>query len=325
MSRTEYIKVNARQPEIPLVEIAAKYIKAGELVAFPTETVYGLGADAFQPAAVEKIFMAKGRPPAQALLVHVSNREQVYQLAAEVPAIAVQLMDQFWPGPLSIILPSRPQVPEIVRAGQAGVGLRMPAHPVALALIARTGPLAAPSANLYGHPSPTNAQHVKHDLDGKIAAVLDAGDTGAGLESTLLDLTTARIRLLRPGGIKIEEIEQFIGQTIEIAGMEPGPAYKTGLRVVLSDDQADFERKRDEFMRQSAHLAVVLIDGRPESGKIESKYVYNLQLNGSGMSLYAILRAAVQQGSEILLVAPLDPNQAGAALMDRLRRAAAVE
>jgi L-threonylcarbamoyladenylate synthase len=323
MSRTEYIQVNARQPEIPLVEIAAKYIKAGEIVAFPTETVYGLGADAFQPAAVEKIFMAKGRPSAQALLVHVSNREQVYQLAAEVPAIAVQLMDRFWPGPLSIILSSRPQVPEIIRAGQAGVGLRMPSHPVALALIARTGPLAAPSANLYGHPSPTNAQHVKHDLDGKIAAVLDAGDTGAGLESTLLDLTTARVRLLRQGGIKIEVIEQFIGQTIEIVDSEPGTAYKTGLRVVLSNDLADFERQRDEFLRRKERLAVVLIDGCPETGKIEARHVYILHLNGSGMSLFAILRAAEQQGRDILLFAPLNPIQAGAALMDRLRRAAA--
>jgi L-threonylcarbamoyladenylate synthase len=322
MVRTRYLKVDARKPEINLIKIAAEYIKAGELVAFPTETVYGLGADAFQPAAVEKIFLAKGRPPEQALLVHVSNREQVHQLAV-VPTIACELMDRFWPGPLSIILPSLRAVPAIVRGGQRGVGLRMPAHPVALALIEMTGPLAAPSANLYGRPSSTSAQHVRQDLDGKIAAVLDAGDTGAGLESTLLDLTAPHYRVLRRGGIKVEEIEEFMGQTLEIAGAESRPGYKTGLQVVLSDDQADFERKRDDFLARGMLLGVVLVDGRPEPGKIKVCQLFNLQLSGSGMSLYAILRAAAQQGVETLLFAPLDSAQTGAALMDRLRRAAA--
>jgi len=321
--KTEYLQVDAQQPEVRVIELAAQYIKDGELVAFPTETVYGLGADAFQPAAVEKIFQAKGRPPEQALLVHISHREQVFRLVAEVPTIALKLMDRFWPGPLSIILPALPTVPAIVRGGQAGVGLRMPAHPVALALIEMTGPLAAPSANLYGRPSPTSAQHVRQDLDGKIAAVLDAGNTGAGLESTLIDLMTPRGRILRQGGIKVEEIEELLGQTLAVAGTEARPGYKTGLQVVLSDDQADFERRREDMLVRGTQLGVVLVDGCPKPGETASYQLFDLRLNGSGMSLYAILRAAAQQGVETLLFAPLDPDQAGAALMDRLRRAAA--
>ncbi len=324
MTTTRYIRVDARKPEAEIIEVGAELIRAGELVAFPTETVYGLGADAFQPAAVEKIFQAKGRPPENALLVHVSNMAQVQRLVEEVPVIARILMDRFWPGPLSIILPSRSCVPEIVRGGSSGVGLRMPSHPVALALIEATGPLAAPSANLYGHPSPTNAQHVRQDLDGKIAAVLDGGDTGAGLESTLIDLSAGNHRILRRGGISVELIEKFLGLKIDIAGTESLPRYQTKVKVVLGLNQVDFEAKMDAFNSQGMVFGVVHINDTSKHRIENVNRIYQLNLSGQGMSLYSILRDAEEYGLETLLFTPVDPDQARAApaIMDRLQRAA---
>ena len=322
MAKTKYLRVNARNPEPAIIEQAARYIKAGELVAFPTETVYGLGADAFQPNAVEKIFLAKGRPAENPLLVHVSNLAQVQKLTVEVSIIASKLMNRFWPGPLSIILPALSAVPDIVRGGQRGVGLRMPSHPVALALIEATGPLAAPSANLYGRPSPTNAEHVRQDLDGKIAAVLDAGDTGAGLESTVIDLTSAKCRILRRGGTSVETLEEFLGVKIELAMVNNVPRYKTKIQVVLSDDQADYDIKLNAFLAEGLVLGVVHINNCSEHKIEKVKRAFNLSLSGSGMSLYSIIREAEENGIETLLIAPFDQKLAGGALMDRLRRAA---
>ncbi len=322
MNKTQYFKVDALNPQPDIIEAAARYIKAGQLVAFPTETVYGLGADAFQPRAVEKIFLAKGRPPQNALLVHVSNLNQVQMLVGDIPGIARRLMDHFWPGPLSLILPARPIVPDIVRGGRPGVGLRMPSHPVALALIEATGPLAAPSANLYGRPSPTNALHVRQDLDGKIDAVLDAGDTGAGLESTLLDMTTAGFKLLRSGGVSIEALEEFLGAELEIVQAGQPARYKTRVQVIISDDEDDYNLKLQVLLAQGRAVGTVHIND-DSAHKIEGvKYIFALSLSGSGKSLYAILREAEQIGLETLLVAPFDHDQAGKALVDRLRRAA---
>lgn len=322
MERTTYLKVDARNPEPEIIEQAARYIKAGELVAFPTETVYGLGADAFQPHAVEKIFLVKGRPPQNPLLVHVSNLTQVQALTRSLPVTARNLMERFWPGPLSIILPSLPSVPDIVRGGQTGVGLHMPSHPAALALIEATGPLAAPSANLYGRPSPTNAMHVRQDLDGKIAAVLDAGDTGAGLESTIIDLTTDKCKILRSGGTSIEVLEEFLGEKIEIAQAENLAPYKTKVQVLISNTETDYDKKLQSLLAEGISLGVVHINNCSEHKIEEVKHTFNLNLSESGKSLYSILREAEDIGLDTLLVAPFNHDQAGAALMDRLRRAA---
>jgi len=323
MGTTRYMQVNALNPEPHIIELAAQIIKTGELVAFPTETVYGFGAGALQPAAVRKIFEAKGRPPENALLVHISNLSQVHRLAAEVSGTAKKLMDRFWPGPLSIILPSLPSVPEIVRGGQTGVGLRMPSHPVALALIEATGPLAAPSANLYGRPSPINANHVKQDLHDKIAAVLDAGDTGAGLESTLIDLTTGDCKILRRGGISVSVIEEFLDKKIEVMGTSALPRYKTKVQVILSENEADFEAKLQTFQTQGRVLGVVHTDDTNWHTIEGISRVFSLNISGQGITLYSILRDAEQDGINTLLIAPIDPQQAGAAMMDRLWRAAA--
>jgi L-threonylcarbamoyladenylate synthase len=191
---------------------AAELIRAGELVAFPTETVYGLGANALDPAAVEKIYRAKGRPATSPLIVHVGSIEMARSLVREWPERAEQLARIFWPGPLTLVLPKQPHVPDRVTAGLDTVGVRMPAHPLAQALIREAGvPIAAPSANRFTELSPTTAQHVRDGLGDSIAMVLDGGRTTVGIESTVLSLAGADAVLLRPGMVTQQEIEAVIG------------------------------------------------------------------------------------------------------------------
>jgi L-threonylcarbamoyladenylate synthase len=194
------------------LERAAAILRAGGLVALPTETVYGLGANALDAAAVEKIFAAKERPSWDPLIVHVDGREMAGTVAREVPAAARALMDAFWPGPLTLLLPRAEVIPDAVTAGRDLVGMRMPAHAVALELIRRAGvPIAAPSANRFGATSPTTAEHVLADLDGRIDAVLDAGPTAVGVESTVLDPNRSPMLIYRPGAITAAQIRKVGG------------------------------------------------------------------------------------------------------------------
>lgn len=210
--QTEVLRVSAETPEAELIARAAAILRAGGLVAFPTETVYGLGANALSAEAVAKIFQAKGRPATNPLIVHVAGVEEAKNVVADWPETAARLAERFWPGPLTLVLPKRPIVPDCVTAGLATAAVRMPAHPVALALIrAAQIPLAAPSANRSTYLSPTRAEHVLRDLNGLIDMVLDGGPTPGGLESTVLDLTTFPPRLLRPGLIAPSDIEAVIG------------------------------------------------------------------------------------------------------------------
>lgn len=211
---TEYLKLNINHKQAPELYRAAQLLAESEVVAFPTETVYGVGAKVFDQAAVGKIFTAKNRPTAQALLVHISKIEQVSGIAAEITRDARLLMEMFWPGPLSIILPASRQVPLVVTGGKATVGLRMPSHPVAKNLIDMTGPLAATSANLSGRPSPLTAEQVKEDLQGRIAAILDGGPTGLGIESTIIDLSQEPYAIIRPGGIAGQALETALGKKL---------------------------------------------------------------------------------------------------------------
>src|SRR5271155_916117 len=191
---------------------AAALIRAGELVAFPTETVYGLGASALDPQAIDKIFAAKGRPPSSPLIVHVSSIEMARGLVREWPERAEKLAAKFWPGPLTLVLPKQPHVPDRLTAGLDTVGIRMPAHPIAQALIREAGvPIAAPSANLFGALSPTSAHHVRDGLGNSVSMVLDGGRTTVGIESTVLSLAGPEAVLLRPGMVTQQEIEAVIG------------------------------------------------------------------------------------------------------------------
>jgi L-threonylcarbamoyladenylate synthase len=202
-----------KQSIYPQIKEAAQLLKSGEVVAFPTETVYGLGANAKDAKAVEKIFAAKGRPSDNPLIVHIAHPKQLEEMVSAIPDVAHTLIKHFWPGPLTLILPKKEGViSDPVTAGLPTVAVRMPAHPVALALIEASGlPLAAPSANISGRPSPTTAAHVFADLNGRIAGIVDGGETGIGVESTVLDCTTKVPTILRPGGVTKEALEKVIG------------------------------------------------------------------------------------------------------------------
>jgi L-threonylcarbamoyladenylate synthase len=202
------------------------------LVAFPTETVYGLGANALDPAAIEKIYVAKGRPPSSPLIVHVSSLEMAKELVREWPERAEQLARIFWPGPLTLVLPKKPHVPDRLTAGLDTVGIRMPAHPVAQALIREAGvPIAAPSANLFGELSPTTAQHVRDGLGNSVSMVLDGGPSKVGIESTVVSLAGSEAVLLRPGMVTQQEIEAVIGPIQLLGSGSDGPHSSPGLHA----------------------------------------------------------------------------------------------
>ena len=210
---TEIVKIDPLNPDPSMIRYAAKFILDGKLVAFPTETVYGLGADAFNSHAVKKIFEVKGRPIDNPLIVHVSDLSQLYRVAYDVSEKALKLIERFWPGPLTLIFKRRSEVPPEVSAYLPTVAVRMPAHPIALALIRESDtPIAAPSANISSKPSPTTAEHVIKDLYDKIDLIIDGGETLYGVESTILNIQPSTPKLLRPGAIPLEEIENVIGK-----------------------------------------------------------------------------------------------------------------
>jgi len=211
---------------------AGALIRAGELVAFPTETVYGLGANALDPAAVEKIYRAKGRPMSSPLIVHVSSIEMARSLVREWPERAEQLARIFWPGPLTLVLTKQSHVPDRVTAGLDTVGVRMPAHPIAQALIREADvPIAAPSANRFTELSPTSAQHVRDSLGSDVAMVLDGGSSNVGIESTVLSLAGTEAVLLRPGMVTQREIEVVIGPVQLLGAAADGPHSSPGLHA----------------------------------------------------------------------------------------------
>ena len=212
-------------PNAAEIEAAARLLRAGRLVAFPTETVYGLGANALDPEAVARIYAVKGRPPTSPLIVHVACIEMAQSLVTSWPDLADRLAQLFWPGPLTLVLEKQPTIPSIVTAGLATVGLRMPAHPMALALIKAAGvPLAAPSANRFTQLSPTTADHVRRGLGSDVDLILDGGPCEIGIESTVLSVVGSKPRLLRPGGISRAEIEAVAGQ-VTTGGDVPAAAH----------------------------------------------------------------------------------------------------
>ena len=250
---------------------AAEILRAGGLVAFPTETVYGLGADATNETAVRGIFEAKGRPASDPLIVHIASADQLSTVTASVPDAAKRLAERFWPGPLTLILPRGGAIPAIVSSGRATVAVRVPRRPEALALIEQSGaPIAAPSANLFSRPSPTRAEHVLEDLDGRIDMILDGGPTQIGVESTVLDLTCDPPELLRPGGVSLEELTAELGDVryaprIEDNGASPGMLLKHySPRAKLTLISGGLERVREAAearLAQGLRVGVLLFDG----------------------------------------------------------------
>ncbi len=331
-----------------LITEAAALIRAGQLVAFPTETVYGLGANAFDAEAVARIFEAKGRPATDPLIVHIASSDGLASVALEVPEIARTLIGAFWPGPLTLVLRKQAKIASGVSAGLQTVAVRMPAHRVALALIAAAGvPIAAPSANLFGHASPTTAQHVSADLDGKLPLILDAGPTEVGLESTILDVTADRVRLLRPGGIPLEAIQARILNHGEIEVVSrfatpdeqdiaaPGSLlqhYSPRAEMHLYDGPNEALRValRDHAKQALAageRVGLLIADEDRDALNMPGTVIVSLgsldDLGTVARRLYAGLRTLDDQGVTLILARSYPPTGIGRAIRDRFLRAAA--
>ena len=323
--------------------LAAHLLAYGQLVAFPTETVYGLGANALDPQAVSGIFAAKGRPADNPLIVHIHDRSQLDNIC-EVSETALRLMDAFWPGPLTLIMPRKEAVPDVVTAGLDTVAVRMPSHPVALAMLRACNlPVAAPSANRSGKPSPTSAQHVLTDMDGRIPLILDGGESDVGLESTVLSLVGERPCILRPGGVTQAMLEKIVGP-VDLAGsilrplekgekaLSPGMMYKhyspDGQVTLIEGEEAavmealrrlyahaDGEDHRACVMCFSEHVEA-LADCHPHDigPKDDPAEV--------ARRLFATLRALDDEKMDVIFSEVVPPEGVGLAVMNRLGRAA---
>lgn len=318
---------------------AAEMLRAGGLVAFPTETVYGLGANALDENAVAGIFTAKGRPAADPLIVHLHRVAQLAGVTGAVPPIALRLAEVFWPGPLTLILPKSPAIPALVTSGLETVAVRIPDHPLALALLeAADLPVAAPSANRFGRTSPTTAQHVWHDLHGRIDLILDGGPTPIGVESTVLDVTVSPPRILRPGGIAPEMLEPVIGP-VQVSGQKktpqaglPSPGllekhYAPQAEMVLFTGQKARQALMTFLHEQSAagrKVGVLASDEEAEEAQRAGAVVYRLggALASVARRIYAGMRWLDSQGVDLILCRDFGQEGLGLAIHDRLTRAA---
>lgn len=314
------------------IKKAAGILKRGEPVAFPTETVYGLGAKALDPEAVLKIFAAKGRPADNPLIVHVAGAEEVVPLISEMPASAEVLMARFWPGPLTLIFRRSERVPSIVSAGLETVAVRSPKHPVAQALIRALGePIAAPSANRSGRPSPTRAEHVVEELGDEIGFILDGGPCQVGLESTVVDLVALPPRILRPGAVTVEALREVIGDLIHFAparrvkeSRSPGEKYRhyaPNLKILLVRPEM-WPSARVRWRGSEKRVGIFC----RRSGIEHKGFAYYRKVIGSeatyARGLFAAFVEAEAAGVEILLVETVEKKGVGVAIMDRLERAA---
>jgi L-threonylcarbamoyladenylate synthase len=329
---TVLLKLDATHPQTEAIEQAASIIRAGGLVAFPTETVYGLGADAMNERAIRGIFEAKGRPADNPLIVHVCDRAMLDLVATDVSAKAEALIAAFWPGPLTLVLKRKPQVAESVSAGLLTVAVRMPRSPIALELIrgART-PIAAPSANLSGRPSATVAAHVARDLEGRIDMILDGGATNIGVESTVLDMTSEPPVILRPGWVTREQLMDTIGIVDVVATAEelkrsPGTRYRhysPRTRVVLVETASteSLEQLCEDLLQEGSvgfigHSRVAI--DNPEFSAI----LLENTADQYARSIYSALRELDERGANVIVVEGISEGAEGAAVMDRLRKAA---
>ncbi|MBN2160795.1 MAG: threonylcarbamoyl-AMP synthase [Spirochaetes bacterium] len=308
---------------------ATAIIKSGGVVAFPTETVYGLGADAFNPIAVARIFEVKNRPLFDPLIVHIANLSQMGDLASAVDRRAGRLAGRFWPGPLTLVLPKREGVPGIVTAGLDTVAIRMPDHLIALDLIKRSGcPIAAPSANRFGYISPTKAAHVLEQLGDRVDMIIDGGDCSVGVESTIVKLTEERSVILRPGGVPVEEIEALIGHVEMGAASAAGPEapgqlpvhYSPSIPVHLADRGRDIDFSRSD--------AGFLLFRRPDREfPVDRTEILSTEgdLKEAAANLFSALHRLDKMGIRLIVAEAVPESGLGIAIMDRLRKAARKE
>lgn len=331
-------------PNHDAIQEAARLLRNGMLVAFPTETVYGLGANALDSQAVQRIFEAKGRPGDNPLIVHIAEPSQLAPLISGTPSeIARKLMNAFWPGPMTLIFPKSDSVPGTVTANLETVAVRIPAHPAARALIAAAGvPIAAPSANRSQRPSPTEAVHVFEDMDGRIPLILDGGPCDVGVESTVIDVTGAIPRILRPGGITVEQVAQIAGAAeVDSAVLRPlcegeqprspGMKYlhyapRGQLTIVIGATDNVIRAISEMYDRALAegHRPLILALENHLSAYGE-RHRASLGSNPESMAhrIFALLRSADERSADIILSEAVEANGVGLAVMNRLARAAA--
>ena len=342
---TKCYKIDVENMNMTQMQEAGELIAAGELVAFPTETVYGLGGDALHPDAAKKIYEAKGRPSDNPLIIHIAEVSDLKRVAKEVPSQAEKLAEAFWPGPLTMIVWKKDEVPYATTGGLDTVAVRMPNHPVALELIRKSGKLiAAPSANTSGRPSPTEASHVMEDLSGRIAMVLDGGAVGIGIESTIIDLTESTPMVLRPGYITPEMLSEVLGEEVI---MDPG--------IIAADDTTKPKAPGMKYKHYAPKADMIIVEGEveavvkkinaltsevhAENKKVaviateETKDLYHADVvlsigkrddeDSIAKHMYKILRQCDELEVEVIYSESFKTPRIGQAIMNRLLKAAA--
>jgi len=304
---------------------AAEIIRKGGIVAFPTETVYGLGADGYNPLAVARIFEVKGRPSFDPLIVHIAHPAHLEKLVKETPSSVKRLTEKLWPGPLTVVLLKKENIPDIVTAGLPSIAVRMPDHPIALSLIKESScPIAAPSANPFGYLSPTTAEHVREQLGDQVDLILDGGPCAIGVESTIISFLDGKPRLLRPGGVSLEEVESVIGK-VETGPIKDRPSapgmlprhYAPRTPVVLGGNEKNPE------LYKSRNVGFLAFQEPNRDLKFHSVEVLSRKgdMREAAANLFSALRRLDALNLDLILAEPIPEVGLGRAIMDRLRRA----
>ena len=342
IAETYLARVDRDSPAPELMALAGEVIREGGLVAFPTETVYGLGANALDESAVAKIFMAKGRPANDPIIVHIWDKDQLTDIAIDIPDVVPTLTNRFWAGALTLVLKRHPNIPLNITAGMDTVAVRMPDHAVAQALLRKSGlPIGAPSANRFSRPSPTTAQHVFDDLNGHVDVILDAGSTSIGVESTILSLVGEVPTVLRPGGVPLEALRELLPDVTYhpkylsedvVSAPSPGTLlkhYSPTADVVLfrgEDDQAVWTAMRDAIEEaQTGHrsVGVMVLDSDVAQFTGYDLTIAKLgkTVDESALNLFSALRDLDKQGVNLILARAPEQSGLGLAVWDRLVRA----
>lgn len=339
---TLLLKIDRNEMDVSALEKPADILKNGGLVAFPTETVYGLGANALDSLAIKKIYEAKGRPSDNPLIVHIATFEEMERLVDWVPDMAIKLMDAFWPGPLTMIFKKSGEVPDIATGGLDSVAIRMPSHPIALELIRQSGvPVVAPSANLSGKPSPTDAAHVVKDLMGRVDCIIEGGSCEVGLESTVLDVTGEVPVILRPGRVTAEDIEAVVGSVavdpaingdVEFVPKSPGMKYThyspEAEVIILTGEEMDVIKQinfmSDNLLKMNKRVGIMTCS--ENFARYRASVVFSLgskeNMEEIGSNLFDCLRRFDEEAVDIIIAESYEDEGLGQAVMNRLKKAA---
>ncbi|MFY9301340.1 MAG: L-threonylcarbamoyladenylate synthase [Candidatus Nitrosotenuis sp.] len=338
--RTKVLKINPKNPDISKIRKAAEALRQGKLVAFPTETVYGLGANALDPRAVKKIFRAKGRPADNPLIVHISDRNDLLFLVSDITPMAGRLIEEFWPGPLTIVLKKSEIIPKLTTGGLDTVAVRMPENKIALLLIRQAGiPIAAPSANFAGRPSPTTAWHVLEDLGKRIDLIVDGGATRIGIESTVIDLSGKTPVLLRPGGVTLEQLRKVVGRVdvhpilrgkkTKTVHRSPGMKYRhysPNAKIILVEGAKNKVNEKilellSSFKKQRKRVGIMTTEKDFQHSADMKRYVGS-DYDKIAANLFGAFREFDSNKIDVVLAQGIGQKGLGFGIMNRLSKAA---